>query len=205
MIPKSGYRFSEKIMLHQKRDRAHGESPMDTSLQEINRHRRRVFGIAVVTIAVGTLLVASVSAQSADDLTPPVGYRKWFHVNTMIVDRASPLFEAIGGMHNVHINSVGEPALRKGGPYPDGTVFLTDLHDYALVDGSYVEGALKGLSVMAKDSKKYASTGGWGFQFWERGDPKKPLVTNAAKQCFECHLPKKDQDYVYSTYLPEPD
>jgi Cytochrome P460 len=178
---------------------------MDKSLEETNRHRRRHFGIAASTIAAGALVAASVAAQSVDDLTPPSGYRKWFHVNTMIVGKGSPLFEAIGGMHNVHINSDGEPALRKGGPYPDGAVFLTDLHDYAPVDGSYVEGALKGLSVMVKDSKKYASTGGWGFQFWVGGDPKKPLVTNATKQCFECHLPKKDQDYVYSTFIPEPD
>ena len=173
-------------------------------ISAINRHRRFV-GIAAATVAVGALAVASVAAQSTDDLTPPSGYRKWFHVNTMIVDKASPLYGEIGGMHNVHINAVGEPALRKGGSYPDGTVFLTDLHDYALGDGSYVEGALKGLSVMAKDAKKYASTGGWGFQFWAGGDPKKPLVTNATKQCFECHLPKKDQDYVYSTFIPEPD
>jgi Cytochrome P460 len=53
-----------------------------------------------------------------------------------------------------------------------------------------------------KDSKKYASTGGWGFQFWEAGDPNKPGVTNAAEQCFECHQPKKDQDYIYSKYIP---
>src|SRR5262249_21107393 len=50
-------------------------------------------------------------------------------------------------------------------------------------DGSYVEGARKGLAVMVKDSKKYASTGGWGFQLWAGGDPKKPQVTDAAKQC----------------------
>jgi hypothetical protein len=57
---------------------------------------------------------------------------------------------------------------------------------------------------MVKDSKKYASTGGWGFQLWEGGDPnyKKPVVTDAAKQCFECHQPKKDRDYVFSTYIP---
>jgi hypothetical protein len=24
----------------------------------------------------------------------------------------------------------------------------------------------------------------------------------AAKQCFACHVPKRDQDYVYSTYIP---
>jgi hypothetical protein len=77
---------------------------MDRSLKEINRHRRCLLGIAVTTIALGTLVVISASAQSADDLKPPGGYRKWFHVNTMIVDKASPFFEAIGGMHNVHIN-----------------------------------------------------------------------------------------------------
>jgi len=34
------------------------------------------------------------------------------------------------------------------------------------------------------------------------GDPKKPQVTDAAKQCFACHQAKKDQDYVYSAYIP---
>jgi Cytochrome P460 len=177
---------------------------MDTikMFAEITRHRRRLFAAATITMTVGMFAIVSVSAESADNLKPPVGYRQWFHVNTMIVDKASPLFEALGGMHNVHVNSVGEPALRKGGPYPNGTIFLTDLHDFAVVDGAYVEGALKGLALMVKDSKKYASTGGWGFQFWLRGDPKKPVVTDVVKQCFGCHQPKKDQDYVYSTYIP---
>jgi Cytochrome P460 len=55
---------------------------------------------------------------------------------------------------------------------------------------------------MVKDSKKYASTGGWGFQLWQGEDPSKPIVTDAAKQCFECHTSRKDNDYVYSTYIP---
>lgn len=162
----------------------------------INRHRR------LLSVTSAMLAVVCVAAASADDLKPPVGYRNWFHVNTMVVDKASPLFDGLGGMHNVHVNSVGEAALKKGGPYPNGTMFMTDLHDFAVVDGSYVEGALKGLALMVKDSKKYASTGGWGFQFWDQGDPKKPMVTDATKQCFECHQPKKNQDYVYSAYIP---
>ena len=152
------------------------------------------------TLAV--LAMTSVTAQPADDITPPTGYRNWFHVNTMIVDKASPLFEALGGMHNVHVNSVGEAALEKGGPYPDRTIFLTDLHDFTVSDGAYVMGARKGLAVMVKDATKYAATGGWGFQFFVGGDPKKPIVTDAATQCFACHVPKKSQDYVYSTYIP---
>jgi cytochrome P460 len=161
---------------------------------------RRLRGL--LCAAAGMLAVMAVSAGAADDLKPPVGYRNWFHVNTMIVDKASPLFAQLGGMHNVHVNSVGEPALKTGGPYPDGTMFLTDLHDFTVVDGSYVEGALKGLALMEKDSKRFAATGGWGFQFWVGGDATKPAVTDATKQCFECHQPQKAQDYVYSTYIP---
>jgi len=158
--------------------------------------------LRLISVTLCCLAFASAAAQPADDIAQPTGYRKWLHVNTMIVDKASPLFEQLGGMHNVYVNSVGEAALKKGGPYPNRTIFLTDLHEYTVTDGSYVEGPRKALAVMVKDSKKYAATGGWGFQLWAGGDPKKPLVNDPTKQCFECHQPKKDQDYVYSTYLP---
>jgi hypothetical protein len=137
--------------------------------------------LRLLSATLGLLALAALPAESADDIKPPSGYRHWFHVNTMIVDKASPLFEGLGGMHNVYINTTG---------------------DFTIADGSYVEGARKGLAVMVKDAKKYASTGGWGFQFFVGGDPKMPAVTDAAKQCFGCHEPKKDQDYVYSTYIP---
>ena len=53
------------------------------------------------------LVVASFPAQSADDIKPPPpDYRQWFHVNTMIVDKDSPLFKDLGGMHNVYVNAV---------------------------------------------------------------------------------------------------
>jgi hypothetical protein len=81
-------------------------------------------------------------------------------------------------------------------------MFVSDVHEFTVSDGAYVEGPRKVTAIMLKDKKKYASTGGWAFQAWAGGDPKKPLVTNPTKQCFECHQPKKDQDYVYSTYIP---
>ena len=160
----------------------------------------RVFRL--LTATVGMLAILPISAESADDLKLPASFRHWYHVNTMVIDKGSPLFEAMGGMHNVYINSTGETALKKGEPYPDKTVFLIDLHEFIISDGSYVEGPRKATAIMLKDKKKYASTGGWGFQAWAGGDPTKPLVTDAAKQCFGCHQPKKHQDYVYSTYIP---
>lgn len=154
-----------------------------------------------VAAAAVTACIAPFAARSADDIAVPSGYRSWFHVNTMVVSDASPLFKDLGGMHNVYVNDGGLEALRKGAPYPDNSVFVSDVHQFAVTDGSYVEGDRKALATMVKDAKKYAATGGWGFQVWLGGDPAKPAVTDAAKQCFGCHEPKKDQDYVFSTYL----
>lgn len=160
------------------------------------RHKIQLFSATFALLA-----ITWSAAQTADDIQPPTGYRNWFHVNTMIIDKDSPLFESLGGMHNVHVNSIGEPALMKGGPYPDGTMFVTDLHDFSVSDGSYVMGKRKGLAVMVKDAQKYAATGGWGFQFFDAAS-NKPIVTDPTKQCFECHQPQKNQDYVFSTYIP---
>jgi hypothetical protein len=74
----------------------------------------------------------------------------------MIVDKASPLFNALGGMHKVSANARALAALKKGGPYPDGSQFVTDLHDFTVTDGSYLEGARKGLATMIKNAKEYA-------------------------------------------------
>ena len=162
---------------------------------------KRTSGLGLLSAAVvGSL--ASFAAESADGLKLPASFRNWYHVNTMVIDKGSPLFEMMGGMHNVYINSTGETALRKGARYPDNTVLLVDLHEFTISDGSYVEGPRKATAIMLKDNKKYASTGGWGFQAWAGGDPTKPLVTDPTKQCFGCHQPKKAQDYVYSTYIP---
>ncbi len=72
----------------------------------------RVFRL--LTATVGTLAILPISAESADDLKLPASFRNWYHVNTMVIDKGSPLFEAMGGMHNVYINSTGETALKKG-------------------------------------------------------------------------------------------
>jgi hypothetical protein len=151
-----------------------------------------------------TAMGSVLAAPAGNDVTLPTGIRQWFQVNSMIVTKDSPLFDQIGGLHNVYINAVGLATLKKGGalPYPDGTVFADDIHEFSVKDGSYVEGNQKAVTAMVKDAKKYAATGGWGFQLWIGGDPQKPIVTDAAKQCFACHSAQKENDFVFSTYIP---
>lgn len=160
-------------------------------------------GLAGVLLSLGA--VPTISA--GDEVPFPNGFRDWFVVNSMIVTKDSPLSAQIGGLHIIYVNAKGLPTLKNGGPYPypDGTVFADDVHDFSVKDGSYVEGSKKAVTTMVKDSKKYATTGGWGFQVWADGDPSKPLIPDAAHAipaCCACHTPQQAQDYTFSTYIP---
>jgi len=162
----------------------------------------------ILSVVGALLLMGTVSGQTTDYHVPfPAGLRDWFEVNSMIVTKDSPIFGQLGGMHLIHVNTKGLPTLKNGGPlpYPDGTIFADDVHEFSVKDGSYVEGNKKAIAVMVKDAKKYPTTGGWGFQVWGGGDPSKPLVpdaTHAVTACFACHTPQKEQDYTFSTYIP---
>lgn len=50
---------------------------------------------------------------------------------------------------------------------------------------------------MIKDSKKFASSGGWGFGFWKNGKMEMHTIEQS-KVCFGCHAPMKDNDYIYT-------
>jgi hypothetical protein len=168
--------------------------------------------IAVLSLA-GIFLLAppmanSIAADSIPNDVPfPTGFRDWFTVNSMIVTKDSPISAQIGGMHLIYVNAKGFPVLKAGGPYPypDGTVFADDVHEFSVKDGSYVEGPKKAVTVMVKDRKKYPNTGGWGFQVWLASDLSKPLVPDsdhAIQACFTCHTPQKSQDFTFSTFIP---
>src|SRR5215469_11888451 len=66
---------------------------------------------------------------------------------------------------------------------------------------SFVPGAPTNVQFMVKDSKKYASTSGWGFAQFKDG---KPDGTADLKTCFPCHQPVKDRDFVFTKYAPTP-
>jgi hypothetical protein len=52
---------------------------------------------------------------------------------------------------------------------------------------------------MIKDSKKYATTGGWGFAQFTGGKPVNEAVGTA---CFSCHGPANAHDFVFTQYAP---
>jgi hypothetical protein len=170
-------------------------------MKPFNRPNRRIFTAAALLAAL--VAAGTPFASTKDGPKMPTDFQHGYLANSMLVTKEPNKTGLIAGVHLIYVNRVGFDRLKRGGsaPYPDGTVFVDDVREFSEDDGAYRQGARKFLTVMVKDSKKYASTGGWGFQAWKGGDPAQPIVDDSPKQCFTCHLPQKANDYVFSTYL----
>lgn len=133
----------------------------------------------------------------------PVGYRTWKFISE--AHEAGNL-NSIGALLG---NDVAFKAISTGKlPYPDGSM-LAALH-YMYVPSeennkifgqaqSFVPGAPTNIQFMIKDSKKYASTGGWGFGHFNKDGT---LGNDALmKTCFPCHA-KASRDLVFTSYAP---
>ena len=134
----------------------------------------------------------------------PSGYRDWRLISVVHEEGKLNDIRAILG-NDVAIKAYREETL----PFPDGTIIARVAWDYVPseennklfgVQQSFVAGSPKnGVQFMVKDSKEYASTGGWGFgQF----NDAKPAGEAVLKTCFPCHQAIKARDLVFTRYSP---
>ncbi len=136
----------------------------------------------------------------------PDGYRDWKLISVAHEEGNLNSLGAILG-NDVAIKAYREKKL----PYPDGTI-IAALHwrhapseENNKIFGqrqSFVAGSPTNVQFMVKDSKKYASTGGWGFGHFNERDGNKPGDAALLKTCFPCHQKAKDSDLVFTRYAP---
>jgi len=137
-------------------------------------------------------------AQATNPQVPyPQAYRDWRHVKSMVIEQGHPLFASFGGIHHLYANKKALEGYASG-HFPDGAVIVFDLLEANRADAAITEGKRKVAAVMHKDAKKFASTGGWGFEGFAGGDANQRAVKNAKEDCFACHTAQKDHDYVFS-------
>ena len=165
--------------------------------------------LAVATLAGAIAYMVPASGQEAQNSAPvyltkiPSGYRDWRLISVAHEEGNLHSFAAVLG------NDVAIKAYREGKlPYPDGTI-IAALH-YGHVSSeendkvfgnpqSFVPGPPTNVQFMVKDSKKYASTGGWGFGHFNKDGSS---GTEAQlKTCFPCHA-KASRDLVFTNYAP---
>lgn len=144
--------------------------------------------------------LAALPALATDAVVPyPEGYRNWTHVKSMVIEEGHPLHASFGGIHHLYANAKAMQGYRSG-HFPDGAVIVFDLLEAPRADNAITEGARKVAGVMHKDRKRYAATGGWGFEGFAAGDKARRVVGKQAESaCFACHAPQKDRDYVFSS------
>ena len=158
------------------------------------------------TIHLTTLALLSIFASTAlrADSVPvpyPKGFRSWFHTKSMLIEPGHALENPFQGIHHIYANEKALNGL-KTGHYPDGAILVFDLLNYHAKDNAIQEGERKLIGVMHKHSKKYAATGGWGFEGFGGDSKNERLVKDGGESCFACHTSEKQRDYVFSELRP---
>jgi hypothetical protein len=130
----------------------------------------------------------------------PPGYRDWSVISVAHEEGELNDIRAILG------NKVAIRAYRNArAAFPDGAIIARLAWNYVPSQEnnkafgrpqSFVAGTPTNVQFMTKDSRRYASTGGWGFAQFNDG---KPAQVNV-RACFECHLPVKARDFVFTRY-----
>lgn len=113
-----------------------------------------------------------------------------------------------------HIRVVlGNPAAVKAmrdkvRPVPDGAVLAKvawTIRKHPRFPVATVPDTFAQVEFMVKDSARYKATGGWGYARFV-GSEYKPYGKDAnfVQECFGCHTPVKDNDYLFTGYAAVP-
>jgi hypothetical protein len=170
---------------------------------------RRIVYMLGAAIMVAAVTAYATSQQSGGPAAPilaqlPPGYRDWRLVSVAHEEGSLNDIRAILG------NDKAIDAYRAGKlPFPDGAIIARLAWQYVPSEEndkvfgraqSFVAGPPTNVQFMIKDSKKYASTGGWGYAQFNDG---KPVADQALMNgCYPCHVPVKDRDYLFTHYAP---
>ena len=164
---------------------------------------RAVSVVVLATAAVCPVFLRSSPAPRELALSPifgveiPPDYRSWELVGVAHETGLDELRGIVG-------NTTAIEAYRAGTlPFPDGSILVKLAWKHVQsteFKPAFVPGPATTIQVMVKDSKRYPSTGGWGFGRFIDGQP----VDEAQhKTCFGCHAAGvKGHDFVFTRLAP---
>jgi hypothetical protein len=121
------------------------------------------------------------------------------------------------GFHDVYTEKASVDYYRINGRFPDGATIVKELRASTAdtyttgKNVSYANDELKQWFVMVKDSKtRFANNplwgDGWGWALYKpdnkEGDTFKNVATNYKTDCIGCHIPAKQNDWIYTEAYP---
>lgn len=163
----------------------------------------KTISFVVLAALLGSLLTGqSSTSQSASAPAPyPDGYRAWAHVKSSVVSPTHKNFAANGGFQHIYANAEAMAGYRTR-TFPEGAIIAFEWLEMRDNDGAYTEGPRRQVDVMVKDAKRFAATGGWGFQRFVKDSKTELAAAPTPQQCFACHDQLKKDGLVLSSYRP---
>ena len=130
----------------------------------------------------------------------PEGYRNWAHLKSTVISPTHKNFATTGGFQHFYANPEAVIGLRTR-DFPKGAIIVVDWLEMTDNNGAYIEGPRRQIDVMVRDSVRFASTGGWGFQRFVK-DTKTEAAAPTPEQCFACHNSLGKEGLVVGAYRP---
>ncbi len=182
----------------------------------------RANGISVTVVAAVCVaaLATGVALSAQDRYTVKVpnglafsefrGYESWQVIS--LSENGGKMAVILGNPAMINAYKSGIPG--NGQPFPDGAR-MAKIHwipktNEAAPGKPLVPGTLHDVDFMAKDSKRFADSGGWGYGAFEYDAASEtfrpgnasdqPPQGNDAKCGFGCHTVVKNRDYVFTEY-----
>src|SRR5262249_48126204 len=140
-------------------------------------------------------LVALGATESGVPVPYPANYRKWTVTRSFIAGPDS----RVAGFHHYYANDKAMEGFTTG-KFTDGSIIVDERLEVVSHGSSSFEGRRVSLAVMMKDSRRYAETGGWGFDRGEGDTQTLSATAEIRTACYSCHLKQKEKDFVYSTF-----
>lgn len=194
-----------------------------TTVNTFRKSFAAVFGLSLLMLASGASRaqesgVPKPQYTAKGELTLPASWESWVFLGAPLTPHGLNGGKAnFPEYHNVYVHPANLSAFRKTGTWPEGTIMLKELQLIAKgsstnLDGSvqessgrgYFPGALNGIDISVKDSKRYAQTNGWGFfNFGHHAPPYEKVAAAQPKEnCAGCHIANANNMVFDKFYLP---
>ena len=156
---------------------------------------------AVLILALSGRALAWQHSGSDGVVAYPEGFRNWTHVKSALIGPGHKNFASNGGFEHVYANAEGMAGYRTR-VFPEGSIVVVDWLEMRDDAGALLEGPRRQVDVMVKDSKRFAGSGGWGFQRFVKDSKTERAAAPTPTECFTCHNSLKKDGLVISSYRP---
>jgi hypothetical protein len=170
-----------------------------------------MLGIAMFVRSGAAAESFSTYVDNKGNISLPKDFRSWRFLGTWGVATDEDNKVGSKGFHNVYTRPETVEAFRQTGKFPDGAVLVKELLK-AKTD-SMTTGEISfatetdGWFIMIKDAKGRFKDNklwgdGWGWALFKAKNPTKTVTEDYKDDCLSCHVPAKQDDWIYLRGYP---